>query len=336
MPSAVFWTMQNRGRASAAKRLRWDRLLLCIPWLLVFAVHSHLGFAQEIRFTDDGKQIKAFSGNRPILVYHKALNRPPKEINPVYARSGYIHPLYSPSGKIVTDDFSDDHAHQHGLFYAFVKVQVDGQTLDFWNQHRKLANVEFVESELRPKAPNPFRTHQRHYRLKDQRTIFDEWWSVQVSADKNCFLIDLDVAIKNATEKPIRIEKNHYGSFGIRGSGSWRKPDLSGFEFLTSAGKHRKDGNLQPARWVAMSGKVDGQVCGLAVIGHPENDRFPQPARLHPTMPYFSFAPMAIGPFDLPPGKPYRSRFRIVTFDGRPNPNLLNELAEFASESPRP
>ena len=61
---------------------------------------------------------------------------------------------------------------------------------------------------------------------------------------------------------------------------------------------------------------------------HPDNFRFPQWVRLHPTMPYFVYAPMVEEPFDISPGKPYVSKFRYVTFDGEPDTKLFDEIWE--------
>ena len=38
--------------------------------------------------------------------------------------------------------------------------------------------------------------------------------------------------------------------------------------------------------------------------------------RIHPSEPFFNFAPCQAGDFELPPGKPYRSRYRFMMFDG--------------------
>ncbi len=55
---------------------------------------------------------------------------------------------------------------------------------------------------------------------------------------------------------------------------------------------------------------------GLVAIPGPENFRAPQWVRLHPSKPYFVFAPMVEESFQIRPGQPYESRFRFVLFDG--------------------
>ena len=63
----------------------------------------------QVRIADDGKHVLASIENRPILQYNHALVESPLKNQPYYARSGYIHPVYLPSGELITDDFNPDH-----------------------------------------------------------------------------------------------------------------------------------------------------------------------------------------------------------------------------------
>ena len=73
---------------------------------------------------------------------------------------------------------------------------------------------------------------------------------------------------------------------------------------------------------------------GLAAFSHPSNFRSPQPVRLHPTMPYFCFAPMVLGDFAITPGTPYVSRFRFAAFDGPVDEAALQAIwTSYAADS---
>ncbi|HUG42798.1 MAG TPA: DUF6807 family protein, partial [Acidobacteriota bacterium] len=67
-------------------------------------------------------------------------------------------------------------------------------------------------------------------------------------------------------------------------------------------------------------------VSGIAILGHPDNFRFPQPLRIHTGYPYFAFAPQRMGSMAIQPGSTYRSRFRFVVFDGPADTELLERL----------
>ena len=105
----------------------------------------------------------------------------------------------------------------------------------------------------------------------------------------------------------------------IRGSDQWMIKGEDGNplgKMITSEGKNSNNGNHSRPRWVGMHGPVDGPECGVVVMNHPDNFRFPQWVRLHPSKPYFVYAPMVEEPFTIESGKPYVSKFRYLTYDG--------------------
>jgi hypothetical protein len=77
----------------------------------------------------------------PVFFYHTAIAEPPPDSPSYYRRSGFIHPLYSPAGTIMTDDFPSNHAHQHGVFHAWTN-----------NTYKKKA-CRFLESASTYRAP---------------------------------------------------------------------------------------------------------------------------------------------------------------------------------------
>jgi hypothetical protein len=109
------------------------------------------------------------------------------------------------------------------------------------------------------------------------------------------------------------VLKHYYGGMGFRGSAEWGGKE--GVAFLTSGGKTRLDGNGLPARWVAMNGKIGGKEAGVGLLCHPSNFRAPQPVRLNPGEPYFSWVPSCDSDFKIEPGKPLVLRYRYVVAD---------------------
>src|SRR5688572_32922409 len=66
--------------------------------------------------------LRVRDGERPVLSYRHHLVHGPAGTAELYTRSGYIHPLHAPCGAVVTDDFSPDHPHQRGVFFAWTKT----------------------------------------------------------------------------------------------------------------------------------------------------------------------------------------------------------------------
>ena len=95
---------------------------------------------------EDEDSITLTQGSQTILRYNKSVQKAPIGIDAINERSGYIHPVFSPTGKVATGDFSEDHPHQHGLFMAWTNTTYRGQFVDFWNPKEKVGRVEFVET----------------------------------------------------------------------------------------------------------------------------------------------------------------------------------------------
>ena len=81
-------------------------------------------------------------------------------------------------------------------------------------------------------------------------------------------------------------------------------------------------------KWCWIVGKLDGETCGLTILCHPQNFRFPQPIRAHPTEPFFCYAPQLAGGMEIVPGEKYISRYRLVIADGEPNAKASEEWSK--------
>jgi hypothetical protein len=65
---------------------------------------------------------------------------------------------------------------------------------------------------------------------------------------------------------------------------------------------------------------------GIAMLGHPDNFRAPEPLRVHPTDPYICFAPSRLGGWSITAGQPFAARYRFVVADGPADAALLERL----------
>jgi hypothetical protein len=274
------------------------------------------------------------SGDHILMTYNAGFQPSPNPSQPWYGRSGFIHPVLTPSGRVVTDGFPQDHLHQHGLMFAWTSAEFQGEPIDFWNSHLRQGHVEHVQTVH--VSPDRIIAKLRHVSGRGDKpvTILNETWELtRVSHEtvphETMHVFDLRSVQNCAIDEPLEIKQYHYGSLCVRGPAAWLDQTAT---MITSDGKHRVDGNHSRCRWVAMQGEIEGQTCGIAVIGHDDNFRAPQPVRLHPDKPYFSFAPMVLGEFRITPGTPYESRFRFVAFDGSLDRQKIEQLADSFSE----
>jgi hypothetical protein len=272
------------------------------------------------------------SSGRPLLRYNAAYIKSPQPTAPWYGRSGFIHPVYTPGGRIVTDDFPTDHLHQHGLMFAWTSARIDGRHIDFWNSSPRSGVVEHVETVHADDESIEVKLRHLDPTVAPSRDVLHEVWQIRRVEHETLHVFDLVSTQRCVMNDPLKIAKYHYGAMGIRGSSQW----MGGKAMMqTSEGKDRVAGNHSRPNWVAMTGEVDGATCGIAALSHPTNFRAPQPVRLHPDMPYFCFAPMVEGDFEIVPGEAYVSRFRFAAFDGQLNPAQLDALwRDYAAETP--
>lgn len=278
------------------------------------AKQSKLGVTLEER---DGKLI-AKAGGQVVMHYNLATVPSIDPQRPYFERSGYIHPLFNRAGQVVTGDMAADHAHQHGIMFAWVNTTFQGRQLDFWNSAKQQAKVEHVALVGTEEGPvfGQFVARLRHVDLiapQGPIGVLNETWRVQIFNVADGFLFEIDSLQKCAGNEPLVINEYHYGGMALRGSNAWVGAEHG---FLTPDHLDRKSGNQSRPGWCALSGKTDGETGGTLVMDHPQNFRHPQPVRLHPRYPYFVFAPSALGSFKIEPAKPYRSRYRYFVHTG--------------------
>lgn len=268
-------------------------------------------------------EVRVLKGDHPVFVYHIAEVMPPADSPALYKRSGFIHPLYTPEGKIVTDAFPSNHAHQHALFHAWTHTRFKGHHVDFWNQHKlegTVGNAAFV-SKKEGSVFSELVTRQDYISLTDG-AILREYWEIRIYNTHQHFLFDITVRQENITQDSLHLDPYIYGGMAFRGSAQWDPHNQKTFRqkwtVVTSEGKRDSAANHTEARWVTASGMVDGRPTATTVIGHPSNFRYPQKIRVHPDMPYWVFSPVIDQGFSIPPSGTYSARYRYLVTDLQP------------------
>jgi len=274
-------------------------------------------------------QVLFTTGGKSVAKYHITKgNLTNPEIPTIYHRSGYLHPVWTPSGRILTDDYPPDHLHHHGVWAAWTNTTFQGRNPDFWNMGKGTGRVEVrsLDQMWSGSVHAGLQSHHPYIDMTiDSMIVLDESWNMKVyqTVEKQ-HVFDVILTQSLATDSILVLNEHRYGGVGFRGHRSWKTED--GADFFTSEGRTREDGHATRPRWVHIGGLVDNQYAGIAILSHPDNYESPQPVRIHPTEPFFNYAPTQTGSFSITHDQPMVWRYRFVIYDGPHDPKLLEAL----------
>ncbi len=290
--------------------------------------------------TDD-KAITLCAGDKKILSYYYATCPAPAGQNPLYQRSGFIHPLYSPGQAILTHIQPADHYHHYGLWNPWTKTIVQGRAVDFWNLAEGQGTVRFAGLLGTTSGPvfAGLRARQEHLDLTAPNgplVAINETLDVRTFAcnieGRQMWVVDYTSILHNATNQTIELPQYRYGGgIGFRATPNWNKQNCL---VLTSEGKTRNDADGTRARWCDISGG-DGKEgsCGTLFISNPANREHPEPMRVWPEDiikdngdMFFEFCPIRIKGWQFEPEKEYSLRYRIIVYDGKITSQTAEEL----------
>jgi hypothetical protein len=315
-----------------------------------------------------GRNFSVNSDGRPLLRYNYGIVREQDGQTGPYDRSCYIHPIWTPSGKVITGDFSPEHIHQRGLFMAWRPVKFGDLETDFWglgDATGRILNDEppaveqgpvFTQLILHNKGTVAGETYFKEIQLV---TVYafphDDFWLFDITVRQT----PVDPA--NPTSRPtpsvaMQLQKLHYGGMSFRATSDWLRQDAGdvqraisrGIEFkdmhwlpsdvtldiATSAGHDRTTGDRNPARWIDYTGPLGDAWGGAAMFDHPGNLRYPTPVRIHPQLPYYSWAFVQNEPYTIQSDNPLELTYRVLVHDGHPNTELNERLAADLAHPP--
>ncbi len=288
-----------------------------------------------MKIEESPERITMKRGEKIIFHYNKKPTDEAAAHPAYYTRTGYIHPLYSPSGRVITGDYAKDHPHQHGLFFAWTKTSFEGRKPEFWNQKLESGRISYQKTLARMNGAKECSFTVEHL-FEDltapggAKPILRETWEVTgFDRGKDVFVFDIKSTQTLIGKNPLTIEKYHYGGMAIRGTTQWlpeNKESAPSGIITTGEGLNREEGNHSRPDRVTLHGPIDSGHAGVTIFNDPENFRSPQWVRLHPSKPYFVFAPMVEEPFSIEEEKPYVSRYRYLVFDGPPDEDLAGSL----------
>jgi hypothetical protein len=271
-----------------------------------------------------------YSEKNPILSYRFETMYPPEGVDPLFKRSGFVHPLWSPNGEILTRVQPPDHYHHYGIWGPWTLTHIGDREVDFWNLSKGQGTVKFAGfiSEITGKVFSGLKALQQHmdFGAKGEDQIaMNEILDVRVwNSNNGVWMIDYTTSINTPLKNGIMLDAYRYGGgIGYRATEKWTKENCT---VLTSEGKTRIDADGSSARWCIVEGEsgVKEGRSGILFMSHPSNRAHPEPMRVWPENGnggrgdmYFEFTPIRHKSWELKNGNDYVLKYRMIVFDGQ-------------------
>ncbi|MBN3581847.1 PmoA family protein [Algoriphagus aestuarii] len=301
---------------------------IILPVVVTMVLSSGV-FAQKVTLRETEKGIDFLLGDQAVLTYQTATEPVPEGVKSDYAKSGFIHPLTSPSGQVLTRIQPKDHYHHYGIWGPWTRATIDGRMVDFWNLADHKGRVDFDKVIAKKEAGGvaELTVRQNHIDLgasEANKLALQEDLVIKVMpADKGRYMVDYTSNISTKLKDGILLDAYRYGGgLGYRATEMWGSDNSS---VLTSEGKDRKTADGSDAKWIIIKGesKAPQGQSGLLILSHNTNKSHPEPLRIWPEENYnrlgnvfVEFTPIRHESWEILPNQRYSLKYRMIVFDG--------------------
>ena len=305
--------------------------------LIITGLFWQNSVAQKVELNDSNGILTFRAGNKDLLSYQYKTVYPPAGQDTNYQRSGFIHPVYTPHGQVLTRIQPPDHYHHYGIWNPWTHTLFENDTVDFWNLKEKQGMVRFAKfiSKTNALEFSEFTALHEHVVFKkdgSEKIALNELQTIRVynpKPDSNYYIVDITSQMSCASQSPLLILAYRYAGLGWRATEYWDKDNS---EMLTSEGKTRDNTDNTKGRWIIVYGALPGNdEGGIVMLSHPANYNHPEPLRIWDKKAnggrgdvFANFAPTKDKDWLLEPGKTYTLKYRLVVFNGK----MTKEKAE--------
>lgn len=284
----------------------------------------------KVSIKKDYRDLSLMMNEKPFLSYRYAVTFPPEEIDPIFKRSGFIHPLYSPEGEVLTRIQALDHYHHYGIWGPWTHTHIGDRQVDFWNLGEGQGTVKFAGflTEDEGAIYTGFEALQQHIDFGgkgEDQVALNEILDVRAwNIGEGVWMVDYTTSINSPLKNGILLDAYRYGGgIGFRATEKWKKDNCT---VLTSDNKTRIDADGSFAKWCIVEGESatkEGR-SGILFMSHPSNRMHPEPMRVWPLDAnagrgdmYFEFVPIRHEEWKLEPKQNYTLKYRMIIFDGK-------------------
>lgn len=297
--------------------------------LFYFVAFIFQAQSQQVTLQESTKGMDFLLDGKLVLSYQMTKEPVPSGIKQAYSKSGFIHPIQSPSGQVLSRIQPADHYHHYGIWGPYTRATIGGREVDFWNLGDEKGRVDFshVISKKQAGGAAELTVRQNHIDLKapaQSQLAMEEDLRIKVKpADKGRYFVDYTSTLQTDIAGGILLDDYRYGGgIGFRATEVWGDANST---ILTSEGKDRATADGSNARWILVTGQSDHSSgkSGILFMSHNTNQAYPEPLRVWPPGQYegkgnvfIEFCPIRHTSWEIQPGKRYSLTYRILVFDG--------------------
>ena len=224
-------------------------------------------------------------------------------------RCCYVHPVYSPAGTVLTDDFPVDHPHHRGISWMWPQVSIGAESYDLWSVHG--IRQQFVRWIRRQTDSRSATLAVENGWYVGERKVLIE--TVEITArPARDHRREFDLALSfTAVDRPIELRgeiKKGYGGLGVRFAPR-EKTVLT-----TDKGTENGDSNMVPHAWAQLEALFQGHPAGLRVDVDPSNAGAPNGWCLR-HYGYLGVNFPGLAAYRLEPGVPYKLKYKVTVLD---------------------
>lgn len=287
-----------------------------------------------------GAQITMQKDDQGILILEKGekvffYQSEPLEVEGRYERRHYIHPLWSPAGAVLTEDFPADHLHHRGLFWAWHQIWIDGERIgDPWELKdfdQKITDLEF-RTLKNGSGSLKIRVNWLSDKWKKadvKKPYLEENTTIIVHPGRNNVRrIDFEISLL-ALEKNLLIggseDEKGYSGFSVR---MVLPEDV---QFSGPAGEvEPKVTAVESPGYIQISGSMGkkGKNAGIVIIDHPQNPGYPQPWILREKKSMQNAAFPGNGVIPISTSKPLVLKYSLLVYSGKMIGNKIRRNIE--------
>ena len=289
-------------------------IVVLLTFFVVPSVYAQSSFS--FRETSNMSLDLSESG-KPVFVYNFGMVLAPNAPESM-RRSCYLHPVYSPDGTVLTDDFNPDHPHHRGISWMWADVGVGGTKGDMWTL--KTFQERFVRWKAREvDRPTALLAVENGWFDGDRKFVNEE---VEVLTHPvKDGQRELEFTLKfEAVDQPVEIVGTSEGKKGFGGFCFRFAPRDSGAEktiIRTDKGIARTDRVLDSHPWAEIAGVFHGKPAGARVVDDPSNPGYPNNGWLmRHGFGFLNVSYPGLKPVTLEPGKPLTLKYRVILFSG--------------------